>query len=681
MDLTVPLPCVAPNPLPATVMEAPIGPVFGERLVIFGAGTTVKFVPALATPETVTTTFPVIAPDGTGTIIFAFAQLVGVPVTPLKVIVLSSCVAPKFVPVTVTDAPIAPDVGDKLVIFGTGSTVKLTPLLSTPLAFTTTFPEVAPVGTGTTMLVSLQLVGVPALVPNLTVLLPWVDPKPLPVIVTELPTGAAAGERLAMFGAGTTVKFTPTLATPETVTTTFPVVAPDGTGTIIFALAQLVGVPGVPLNVTVLVPCVAPKFVPVTVIAAPTAPDVGDKLVIFGTGSTVKLTPLLSTPLANTTTFPVVAAGGTGTTMLVSLQLAGVPALPLTSTVLLPCVAPKLVPVMVTEVATGPEVGDRLAMVGGGTTVKLTAALATPDTVTTTPPVVAPVGTGTTIFAAAQLVGVPSVPLKVTVLVPWVAPKFVPVTVTEAPTAPDVGDRAVMLGVGKTVKLAPLLSTPLANTTTFPVVAPVGTGTTMLVSLQLAGVPALPLNSTVPLPCVAPKPVPVMLIEAPTGPELGDRLAMLGGGTTVKLTPALATLDTVTTTFPVVAPEGTGTTIFDPAQLVGVPGVPLNVTVLVPCVEPKFFPVMVTDAPTAPDVGDKVVMLGAAARDWDAKVKRSRGKEIAARVHPSRRICPPRAPRSDRRGRYDHHRKQCVSLYLSVTGVVKNRARLYLTRD
>jgi hypothetical protein len=37
-------------------------------------------------------------------------------------------------------------------------------------------------------------------------------------------------------------------------------------------------------------------------------------------------------------------------------------------------------------------------------------------------------------------------------------------------------------------------------------------------------------------------------------------------------------------------------------QLVGVPAVPLNVTVLVPCVVPKFVPVIVTEVPTGPDV-------------------------------------------------------------------------------
>ncbi len=73
--------------------------------------------------------------------------------------------------------------------------------------------------------------------------------------------------------------------------------------------------------------------------------------------------------------------------------------------------------------------------------------------------------------------------------------------VTEVPTAPDVGLRVVMAGAGVvTVKLTPLLATPPTVTTTFPVVAPVGAGTTMLVALQLVGVPAVPLNVTVLVP-------------------------------------------------------------------------------------------------------------------------------------------------------------------------------------
>ena len=51
-----------------------------------------------------------------------------------------------------------------------------------------------------------------------------------------------------------------------------------------------------------------------------------------------------------------------------------------------------------------------------------------------------------------------------------------------------------------TVKLTPLLATPPTVTTTFPLVAPAGTGTAMLVALQLVGVAATPLNFTVLVP-------------------------------------------------------------------------------------------------------------------------------------------------------------------------------------
>jgi hypothetical protein len=49
-------------------------------------------------------------------------------------------------------------------------------------------------------------------------------------------------------------------------------------------------------------------------------------------------------------------------------------------------------------------------------------------------------------LVALQLVGDAAVPLKVTVLVPCVAPKFVPVIVTLAPINPDAGFRLVMAG-------------------------------------------------------------------------------------------------------------------------------------------------------------------------------------------------------------------------------------------
>jgi len=167
--------------------------------------------------------------------------------------------------------------------------------------------------------------------------------------------------------------------------------------------------------------------------------------------------------------------------------------------------------------------------------------LATPPTVTTTLPVVAPAGTGATMLVAPQLVGVAVVPLKVTVLVPRVAPKFVPPIVTEIPTAPEVGFRIVMLGADVvTVKLTPLLDRFPTFTRTLPVVAPVGTGAIMLPALQLLGVADVPLKVRVLVPCVDPKFAPLIVTDVPTDPEVGLRLAMCGAEDDLTVTDTLA---------------------------------------------------------------------------------------------------------------------------------------------
>src|SRR2546427_11422594 len=110
-------------------------------------------------------------------------------------------------------------------------------------------------------------------------------------------------------------------------------------------------------------------------------------------------------------------------------------------------------------------------------TVKATPLLATPPTDTTTLPVVAPVGTGATMLVLLQLVGAAAVPLKVSVLVPWVEPKLLPLMVTDVPTGPPVGFTVVIAGGAVTVKRTPLLGTPPTDTRMLPVVAPAGAGT------------------------------------------------------------------------------------------------------------------------------------------------------------------------------------------------------------
>lgn len=219
---------------------------------------------------------------------------------------------------------------------------------------------------------------------------------------------------------------------------------------------------------------------------------------------------------------------------------------------------------------------------------------------------------------------VPGTPLKDTVPAPWVAPKLLPETVTAVPAVPEVGERLEIDGAGTTVKLTPLLFTPLANTTTFPFVAPVGTVATMLAALQLVTVAVVPLNLTVPKPCVEPKFEPAIVTDAPIAADGGDRLVILGAGTTVKVKPLLAVPLTVTITLPVVAPDGTLATMVLFPQLVTLAVTPLNFTVLLPCELPNPDPLIETEAPTAPDVGERLEMLSVANAEDAQQQKRRR---------------------------------------------------------
>jgi hypothetical protein len=333
-----------------------------------------------------------------------------------------------------------------------------------------------------------------------------------------------------------------------------------------------------------------------------------------------------------TTTFPVVAPLGTVAVTLVADQAVVEAVVPLNVTVLVPLMDPKPLPVMMIDAPTAPELGERPVMAGAVTTVKARLLLFTPAARTTTLPVDAPAGTVVTIDVADQLVGVAVVPLNVTVLAPWLAPKLVPAMVIVAPTPPLVGERFEILGGCTTLKLTPLLLTPCTRTTTLPVVAPVGTAATMLVADQVVVDAVVPLNVTVLLPFVAPNPLPAIVTDAPTAPVVGERLVIAAAGTTVNATPLLLTLDTRTTTLPVVAPPGTVATMLVVDQLVVEAVTPLNVTVLVPFVEPNAVPVIVTAAPTGALVGERDEITGAAS---------------AAVTAPSRSTAPPSAERSD----------------------------------
>lgn len=80
---------------------------------------------------------------------------------------------------------------------------------------------------------------------------------------------------------------------------------------------------------------------------------------------------------------------------------------------------------------------------------------------------------------------------------------------------------------------------------------------------------------------------------------------------TVKLTPLLGVAPTSTITGPEVAPVGTVVAMLVLVQLLVVAVVPLNVTV--PVDVPKFAPLMVTAVAAAPEVTERLWIVG----NWD----------------------------------------------------------------
>jgi hypothetical protein len=92
---------------------------------------------------------------------------------------------------------------------------------------------------------------------------------------------------------------------------------------------------------------------------------------------------------------------------------------------------------------------------------------------------------------------------------------------------------------------------------------------------------------------------------------------------------------------PVVAPVGTATINFVVVAELGVAAVvPLNLTELLAAVLLKFVPLIVTDAPIAPDVGEKLVIVGAAANAMEHPKPKNR--RIPVQSH--RAHCLTKAP-------------------------------------
>ncbi len=151
-------------------------------------------------------------------------------------------------------------------------------------------------------------------------------------------------------------------------------------------------------------------------------------------------------------------------------------------------------------------------------------------------------------------------------------------------------------------------------TVIFPVVAPTGTTVLIVVAVLDDTVADTPLNLTSLTDGVALKFVPLIVTVAPWGPLAGVNPVIVGAGeaVTVKFVALVAVAEEPTTTviLPVVAPTGTLVVIFVVVLVVTTAVVPLNFTTLFAGVVLKFVPFTVTVAPTGPEVGVKLVIVG-----------------------------------------------------------------------
>ena len=204
----------------------------------------------------------------------------------------------------------------------------------------------------------------------------------------------------------------------------------------------------------------------------------------------------------------------------------------------------------------------------------------------------APVGTLVVILVVVEDVTVARTPFRLTVLLVAVSSKLVPVIINVVPIGPVAGLKLVIEGdrtaVVVTVKFDVLVPVcPATVTEIEPVAAPVGTIAVILVEVDAVTTAVVPLNLTVLFVAVVPsKLVPVIVTLVPTGPLVGLKLAIVGGGDITVKSDVLVIVSPliVMEIGPVVAPAGTFTVRLveppekEPDVIEAV--VPLNFTVL-----------------------------------------------------------------------------------------------------
>ncbi len=324
---------------------------------------------------------------------------------------------------------------------------------------TDTLPEV-PLDTTADMLVELLTTkDVAAVPPNFTAL---AVVKFVPVIVTVVPVIPDVGVKEVMVGAFTNVKPARVTVPPGVVTETLPEVPLAITAVILVALTTVKEVAVVPPKLTAVAPV---KLVPVMVTVKPVPDDVGVNDVMVGAGTKVKPAKETAPPGVVTETLPLAPLATTAVIVVEFETLYDVAGIPPKLTAVAPV---KLVPVMVTVAPEPVEVGVNEVMVGAGIKVK-------PDKVpvwllelvTVTLPVVPAATTAVMVVVLTTLNDVAAVPPNLTELM---LVKLVPVMVTVAPEAAEVGVKEEIVGVAPNTDDTNKNNATVANTRFLPMV-------------------------------------------------------------------------------------------------------------------------------------------------------------------------------------------------------------------
>ena len=333
------------------------------------------------------------------------------------------------------------------------------------------------------------------------------------------------------------------------------------------------------------------KLVPEIVTVIPVDAVVGVNEVIAGVAINVKPVLVAVPPGVVTLILPEAPVPTTAVTVVVFTTENEVAAVPPKLAAVVPV---KFVPVIVIIVPAAPDIGVNDVILGAGININPVNDTVPPGVVIDTAPL-APVNIMAVIVVAFTTINeAAAIPPKLTTVAPV---KFVPVIVTVVPAPPLAGVKEAIVGAGIKVNPVSVPVPPGVVTLTEPD-APLLTTAVIVVALTTVNdVATVPPKLTTDAPV---KFVPVIVIVVPAPPLVGVNDVIMGAG--IKVNPALVnvSLGVVTLTDPVAPVPTIAVIVVELTTVNDAATTPPNLTAVAPV---KLFPVMVTVAPAAADVG------------------------------------------------------------------------------